>query len=259
MRIIGNGFIAFHLRQIADRHDDVVALAAGVSYPSNPVESYERERALVEAVVADCLADGRKLVFMSSAAVYGRTGDGREDAPTDPPTDYGRHKASLEALIRDSGVRHVSLRLGYILGRHAPPHRLVPSLIRQIGEGTVTLHRHAYRDLVHVRDMVTVIAGLLDVGTENEVVNVASGTCMPIARIVRHIERRLDRRATWRLLDEGARHCMANDRMLSLMPPGVSLEFPPTYWRSVIDSYLEDTGVVAAPEARARTGAAARG
>lgn len=259
MKIIGHGFIASHLRQLADRHDDVVALAAGVSYPSNPVEAYVRERALVESVVAACRRDDRKLVFMSSAAVYGRSvPHGREDAPPDPPTDYGRHKASLEALIRDSGVRHLSLRLGYILGRDAPPHRLVPALIRQVGEGTVTLHRHAHRDLVHVRDMVTVVGGLLDVGTENEIVNVASGTCVPIARIVRHIERRLDRRATWEYLDEGARHCMSNEKMLRLLPPGVELEFPPAYWRSVIDSYLAETRVVVT-SAPPRTGAATRG
>ena len=259
MKIIGHGFIASHLQQIGDNHPDVVALAAGVSYPTNPAMAYVRERALVDRVVAECGRDRQKLVFMSSAAVYGSSGRGGfEDSEVDPPTDYGRHKASLEVTIRESGVRYLSLRLGYVLGRDAPAHRLVPSLVRQIGEGTVTLHRHAYRDLIHVRDMVTAISGLLDTGVEDEVVNVASGTCVPIARIVRHLERRLGRETTWDILDEGARHCMSPAKMLRLMPLPVPLEFPPDYWRSVIDDYLVETGAADLDAAVRRPGKEAR-
>lgn len=248
MRIIGRGFIAQHLLEVADRHDDVVALAAGVSFPTNPVTAYEREQALVESVVAECLREDRKLVFMSSAAVYGREGvGGSEDMPPDPPTPYGDHKAALEALIRGSGVRHVSLRLGYVLGRAAPHHRLVPSLVRQIRGGTVTVHRDAYRDLLHVRDMVTIVAGLLDAGVENEIVNVASGRCVPIAWIVRHVERRLDMQAAWDVSPEGARHCMSIEKMSSLLEPLMDLDFPPMYFRTVIDDYLLEAGVVSDP------------
>ncbi|GAB3078303.1 NAD-dependent epimerase/dehydratase family protein [Nocardioides zeae] len=244
MKIIGTGFIATHLERIAHQHDDVVALAAGVSFPTNPVESYVRERSLVESVVEECLRDDRKLVFMSSAAVYGRTDErGSEDEPPDPPTPYGHHKASLEALIRDSGVRHLSLRLGYVLGRDAPPHRLVPSLVRQVRAGTVTLHRHAYRDLLDVGDMVTITDGLLRNGVTDHVVNVASGQCVLIDRIVRHVERRLGMRAQWVRLDEGARHCMSTDKMLGLLPPDVELHFPPDYFRTVIDGYLRAVGI----------------
>lgn len=248
MKIIGHGFIAQHLAEVANRHDDVIALAAGVSFPKNPVAAYQREHALVSEVVEECRRSERKLVFMSSAAVYGREGfGGREDVTPDPPTPYGHHKASLEALIRDSGVRHVSLRLGYVLGRAAPPHRLVPSLVRQIRSGTVTVHRDAFRDLLHVRDMVTIMAGLLDAGVENEVVNVASGRCVPIARIVRHVERRLGVRARWDVSAEGARHCMSIEKMSALLGPGIALDFGPEYFRGVIDDYLDESGVAPRP------------
>ncbi|MGF1646447.1 MAG: NAD-dependent epimerase/dehydratase family protein [Kineosporiaceae bacterium] len=243
MRVVGHGFMAKHLARIAGDHPDALALAAGVSHPRNPPEAYDRERRLVEETVAGCLREDWKLVFFSSAAVYGGPGcRGREEDVADPPTSYGRHKVALERMIEESGVRHLNIRLAHVVGRHAPAHRLLPSLIRQVETGRVTVHRGTYRDLLHADDAVTVIDALLCAGIDHQVVNLASGRCVLIDRIVRHVERRLGRSAEWIYTDEGTRHCLSVDRLRSLLPPTVQLHYPPDYYEHVIDSYLAVVG-----------------
>lgn len=248
MEIIGTGFIARSLRPLADDHDDVLVLAAGVSHPENSEPEYQRETATVQRAVEQCLEQRRKLVFFSTAGIYGGDGcRGVEDEPASPPTRYGRHKLGLETLIRESGVGHLSLRLGYVLGREAPPHRLIPSLIRQIDSGRVSIYRGAYRDLIDIDDMVAITRSLLAARVRDEVINVASGVCVPIDRIVDHLEDRLGARAERHYIERDSVHCLSAAKLRRLAPEAANLGFGPDYFRSVVDRYLVESGRLAAP------------
>lgn len=241
MDVIGNGLIARHLRPLRERHSDVTVLAAGVPRHHLPESENEREAALVRDTIARCRADGHLLVFFSTTSMYGAPGNrGREDEPVVASTAYGRHKLDLEELIRDSGVRHLLLRLTQVVGPAEPEFRLLPALMRQLSTGHVQVHRDARRDLLHVADFVALLDGMLSAGTENEIVNVASGDCVPIGHIIDHLEERLGVTATREFVAAGVPYCSSVEKLRAAVPGFDRLGFSPGYFRRVIDRYLEE-------------------
>ncbi|MEU5581774.1 NAD-dependent epimerase/dehydratase family protein [Streptomyces huasconensis] len=251
MDIVGNGFLARHLRALAGRHSGTTLLAAGVSWASHTSPAdFAREAALVEEKIAACLASGDRLVFFSTAStgMYGTVdGPGREDHPVVPCTPYGAHKLALEERLHASGVDYLALRLGHLVGPGQPPHQLLPTLLRQMGAGTVYVHRGATRDLIDIGDVVTIVDRLLAADLSREKVNVASGHAVPIERIIDHIEERtgLVPRRVHR--DVGGHHTISTDKLRALVPETEAMGFGPDYHRRVLDAFLTAAVSTATP------------
>ncbi|WNM31363.1 NAD-dependent epimerase/dehydratase family protein [Streptomyces sp. Li-HN-5-11] len=239
MDIIGNGFIARNLRPLSEAHEQVTVLAAGVPRQLLPESETARERALVGETIRRCRRTGRTLVFFSTVSMYGAPGcRGLEDEPVTPSTRYGAHKLGLEDMIRESSVRHLILRLGYVMGPGGPDFRLVPALLQQILSGSVRVLSGARRDLLYVADFVAILDRLLGAGVENQVVNVASGDCVEVIRIIEHLERRLG--VTAERIDAGrsVSHCPSVAKLRALVPEISGLGIGPGYYRNALDRYL---------------------
>jgi NDP-hexose 4-ketoreductase len=242
MYVIGNGLIARHLRPLRDRHSGVTVLAAGVPRHGLPESANARETALVRETIGRCRTDDHLLVFFSTTSMYGGPGNrGREDEPVLPSTAYGRHKLDLEALIQDMGVDHLILRLTQVVGPDEPEFRLLPALMKQLSTGHIRVHRDARRDLVHIADFVALLDGLLGARLKNEIVNVASGDCVPIGQIIDHLEERLGVTAERQILAEGVAYCSSVEKLRAAVP---ELRFTAGYYKSVIDRYLEGARLV---------------
>ncbi|ASO20714.1 nucleoside-diphosphate-sugar epimerase [Actinoalloteichus hoggarensis] len=260
MEVIGNGFIARHLRRyFADRHPGTTVIAAGVSRTTaNGAAEFARERLLVDEVTRRCRAESRRIVFLSTAAsgLYGsRGGPHREDEPINPVSPYGRHKWNLEAMIADSGVDWLTLRLSSLVGDGQPAHQLVPSLTAQIEAGVVTVYQGSHRDLLDVRHMVDILDHLLAAKVCRTVVNVASGTPQPVDHIVTCIERRLDTSARWDFMTGSSGGAVVSiDRLCELVPEVAAYGFGPGYLERLIHRYVspasdEESHVPARPRA----------
>jgi nucleoside-diphosphate-sugar epimerase len=243
VEIIGNGFLAGHLRPLQGLHPDAVALAAGVSWTASTSEAdFAREARLAYETAERCRATGRTLLFFStsSAAVYGADCPGREDDPAEPRNLYGAHKLAIERMVRESGADYLVLRLSHMVGTGQPEHQLLPTLARQLTEGaTVRIQQAATRDLIAVAHVVLVINALLSSGVHGEIVNVASGTAVPVEAIVDRLERRLRVTAHRELVDGGAAHLVSTGKLRSLVPEVAGLGFGSEYPMTVIDSYVK--------------------
>ncbi|HEY8978437.1 MAG TPA: NAD-dependent epimerase/dehydratase family protein [Streptomyces sp.] len=243
MDIIGRGFLAGSLTALAASHPRVTVLAAGVSTTVVDAEAeFRRERDLVMATAASCRRSGRLLVFLSTAshALYGTTTTpADESAPLAPETAYGRHKLSLEESVRASGAPWLVLRLSHVVGRGQRPHQLLPTLVRQVAAGAVTVYRGAHRDLVDVRDVVRAVDGLLSRGVRDETVNVASGTPYAVEDIVTGVERRLRTRAVRRVVDSGAARTLVSVERLRLLVPQACPPGGPPYLDGLLDRYVD--------------------
>lgn len=254
MEIIGGGFIARHLRSIADRHPDTVAFAAGVSSTRCTAQSeYARELTMLRSTIADCVRTRRRLLYFStsSAEMYGAPHcRGRE---TDRPalqSPYGQHKSTVERLLAETrGLDFLVLRVAHLVGANQPAHQLVPALARQIGEGEVRLHRGAYRDLIAVADAVRIIDILLSTADRRDIVNVATGVSVPIEQIVAHLEDRLETAARKCYVVVSGHYPISVEKLTRLAPEIGGFGFGPDYYRRAIDSYL-DTAVVGRPVRR---------
>ncbi|RQP12382.1 MAG: UDP-glucose 4-epimerase GalE [Microbacteriaceae bacterium] len=147
---------------------------AGVSV-EKPLHTYEQNvegtRVLL-AAMAEAGVD--KVVFSSSAAVYGNTDQDlvTEDTPKNPTSPYGESKLIGEWLLRDQGVavglKHTSLRYFNVVGSGYPdvydtsPHNLFPLVFDALVEGrTPRINGDDYptpdgtnvRDYIHVADL----------------------------------------------------------------------------------------------------------
>ncbi|GGT35526.1 NAD-dependent epimerase/dehydratase family protein [Streptomyces chromofuscus] len=242
MDIVGTGFLARSLRPLAGRHPGTLALAAGESRTSGASEAdYQREAALLRDVTKQCTASGLRLLFFSTAAtgMYGLAeGPGREDAPVTPCSPYGAHKLALEEQLRDSGVDHLILRLGHLVGPHGRHHQLIPTLLRQVREGVVTMHRGAARDLIAVSDATTIIDLLLAADRKSETVNVASGFAVPVEDIVDHLARALRLEPRKEYVDTGVRYAISTEKLRALVPQVADLGFGPDYYRRVLNDLI---------------------
>jgi nucleoside-diphosphate-sugar epimerase len=216
-------------------------LAAGVPRQHLPVSEHHREVALVRDAVTRCRADGQTLVFFSTTSMYGSADcHGREDERVTASSAYGQHKLDLEALIRDSGVDHLILRLTQVVGPGEPRFRLIPMLVSQLRAGQIRVERYARRDLLYIADFVTILDQLLSAGATNEVVNVASGDCVPVSDIVDHLEQRLNLTTRRQDIADGLSYCSSVAKLRTLVPATAGLGFGPGYFHRMIDRYLEE-------------------
>ncbi|MFF4585017.1 NAD-dependent epimerase/dehydratase family protein [Streptomyces sp. NPDC001388] len=242
MKIVGTGFLAGALAPLEGAFPDVVAVAAGVSGTGDiPGRAYAREAELVHRLLRECLREGRKLLFLStaSAAMYSDPHEpGRESGPVFPVNAYGRHKLGLEAVVAASGADHLILRLSHVVGPGQPPHQLLPALVRQLRSGRVRVHRGAWRDLVDVADVVTAVDRLVARGTSRTVVNVASGAAVPVELIVDHLAAGLGVSAVREYADRPQPHRVCVDRLHRLVPELASRPADEEYARRVLDAHL---------------------
>lgn len=242
MEIIGNGFLARHLRALQGQHPDAVAVAAGVSWTASTSDAdFAREAELISDTVRRCRRTGQTLLFFStsSAAVYGASHPGRESDQVTPYNPYGAHKLALERLVSEGATSYLVLRVAHLVGHGQPGHQLLPTLTRRVLAGdTVRIQRYATRDLIAVTDAVAIIDSLLRQGVRRETVNVASGVAVPVTAIVDRLERRLGMVADRELVDGGAAHLVSTDKLRCLVPKADDMGFGPDYPFAVVDAYV---------------------
>ena len=132
----------------------------------------------------------RRVVFISSGAVYGDQGEQplREDAPLNPHSPYAVSKLSAEYYVRTIGdlwsIETVCLRVfnAYGPGQNLPASHppVIPNFLRQaVRGGTLVMHSDGSqtRDYVFVDDVVNaMVAAATAPSVERLRINVGSGT-----------------------------------------------------------------------------------
>lgn len=172
---------------------------------------YYRDNVVAGQTLLDAMrATGvRRLVFSSSAAVYGEpaTTPVTEDAPLMPISPYGETKRVFEGMLRwygrAYGLRSVSLRYFNAAGAtasngedHHPETHLIPNLMAAaLGRREVTLFGDDYptpdgtpvRDYIHVADLADAHLLALDAtaqGDGGEAYNLGSGRGFSVREVV---------------------------------------------------------------------------
>lgn len=132
------------------------------------------------------VAEGRKVVFASSAEVYGNVPEDEqpiaEDRPLDPRSPYAMTKACAEEVALDYDA--VVVRSFNSIGPGQAPQFALPSFAAQLraiaeGEAPPVLKvgdLSPRRDFLHVADAVEGYVAIVERGEPGEVYNLASGT-----------------------------------------------------------------------------------
>lgn len=186
----------------AARPEAVVHLAAQVSVPA-AVADPRNDLAVnglgtVNLLAAAARAGARKLIFVSSAAVYGvpEALPLTEDSPTRPVSPYGLSKLTAENYVRllgdQYGLAWTILRPANLYGPlqvSGGDGAVVPAFLQRFlagqdpvihGDGTQT------RDFVHVADMAAAIAAAL-ARADGLTLNVGSGIATSVLSLWQHL------------------------------------------------------------------------
>ncbi|MCD9198364.1 UDP-glucose 4-epimerase GalE [Aeromicrobium wangtongii] len=201
-------------RAMSEHGVDAVVHLAGFKYAGvsvqRPLHTYEQNvQGTVALLRAMHEADVDKIVFSSSAAVYGTPDVDlvTEQTSTTPESPYGESKLIGEWLLRDAakafGLHHTSLRYFNVVGSAVPelydtsPHNLFPLVLDALVDGrTPRINGTDYptpdgtcvRDYVHVADLAdahVVAAKKLLAGEDLEpVYNLGSGDGVSVREIM---------------------------------------------------------------------------
>jgi UDP-glucose 4-epimerase len=143
----------------------------------------------------------RRVVFVSSGAVYGDQGDQPldENAPPNPHSPYAVSKLSAEYYVRTIGdlwaIETVSLRVfnAYGPGQNLPPSHppVIPNFIRMaVRGGTLVVHSdgNQTRDYVFVEDVVNAMVAASTAQEVNRLVlNVGSGAETSVRELAKQV------------------------------------------------------------------------
>lgn len=156
--------------------------------------------------------DVQRIVFSSSAAVYGSQGGTTpltEDMMMCPENPYGRSKAAIEILLRQSKMESVCLRYFNAAGadpqmqcgeHHVPETHLIPLAIRAAATGgafnifgtdfTQTPDGTCVRDFVHVSDLADAHVKALELKYDGlpKIYNLGTGTGYSVKQILDRVK-----------------------------------------------------------------------
>lgn len=183
-------------------------------------------------------AQPRKIVYLSTSAVYGDCGGDwiDETAPLAPGTERGRRRLDAERRMLDWGARHgvpvVILRVPGIYG----PGRLPLARIRQ-GLPVLRASDSPYTNRIHADDLAAVCIAAMARGRAGEAYNVSDGhpttMCDYFERIARHaglpVPPHVDRDTAGQVLSTGMLSFLEeskrlrNDKLLAEL--GVRLQY----------------------------------
>ena len=185
--------------------DCVYHLAARVAVPESVLYPREYNSVNVGGTVSmmEAMRDVgvRRVVFISSGAVYGDQGEQplKETAHPNPRSPYAVSKLAAEYYVRTIGdlwgIEAVCLRVfnAYGPGQHLPPSHppVIPNFLKQaMRGGTLVMHGEGLqtRDYVYVDDVVsTMIAASTAPGINHLVINIGSGIETSIRDLVRMV------------------------------------------------------------------------
>jgi UDP-glucose 4-epimerase len=185
--------------------DCVYHLAARVLVPESVLYPREYNAVNVGGTVSlmEAMRDVgvRRVVFISSGAVYGDQGEQplKESSAPNPRSPYAVSKLAAEYYVRTIGdlwgIETVSLRVfnAYGPGQNLPPSHapVIPNFLRQAVRGSsLVMHGDGAqtRDYVYVDDVVAaMISAATAPGLDHLTINVGSGTETSVRDVVRLI------------------------------------------------------------------------
>lgn len=178
---------------------DVEAIIHLVGLPSinyckrNPHFSFQLNALSVQNTLeAMRKTDTKKIIFASSAAVYGYSSENpaKETDPANPSTIYGYHKLIAEEAIKSYsnsyGLDHVILRLFNVYGGDPNVGKDVISIfIRRAlkGEPILVKGPKKFRDFLHVNDCAQAFVKAAAANVSNATANVGTGMMMTLQEI----------------------------------------------------------------------------
>ena len=173
-----------------------IIFASGVSNSKEASPAAFAREAQLLAKVAALAQTGVRLVYFGTCSV------------TDPAisrSSYVRHKLEMEGFVTATAPKFTIVRLPNVVGGKGNPHLLVNYFYEQIERHTFfAVWNRARRNLIGVEDARAMVDFALQHGlASNRIIEIASSRFWLIEELVQAIERHLETRADYEILEGG--------------------------------------------------------
>lgn len=195
---------SLHAKMIKHNIKHVIHLASYIDNPESIKDpwSYYDNNIRCTLQVLNALKEGDRIVFSSSAAVYGAPWDYKfrvyDSSEHSPKTPYAHSKSICERIIEDcckaKGIDYVILRYFNVAGNSNPSQKaLIPTIIRCLknnepfslfGIDWPTKDQTALRDFIHVEDVAMAHLKALSTPNVNKAFNIGSGCGYTIKEVI---------------------------------------------------------------------------
>jgi hypothetical protein len=227
--IVGSGLIARAFMQVgANDLRSTCFYAAGVANSGCQDErEFQRERDRLNAALDGCRM-GDRLVYFSSCSIAD---------PASCDSAYVHHKLRMEDLVR-ARARYLILRLPQVAGNTPNPHTLLNYLHAHIARSErFHIWGGATRNIIDVDDIVKITLDLIETeGASAETINIANPHSTAMLDIVHALERVLDTRAVFDVLDKGAKVPIDTGRITASIRR-CGIRFGNAYLGNIIEKY----------------------
>jgi len=197
--IKGNVFDFPDLKKVVEKHDVIVHLVGlpdARAAQEDPMESFKLNVFSLQNVLEACRLGNKKIIFPSTAAVYGVTQDLpiNENHPLNPNNVYSWHKSICEKLIltysQNFDVDYVILRLFNVYGRgnKGVIYSFVDKAKR--GDSIEVFGVEQYRDFVHAGDVADAFySSIIREAANRKIINIGSGKGIKIKEILQMVHK----------------------------------------------------------------------
>ena len=190
--IVGDGQIAKAFSSYVD-DNEVLIFASGVSNSGETIKiEFEKERLLLEHYLK--IHNEKKIVYFSSCSVA----DNKSNS-----SPYYVHKKAMEELIKKYSTSSYIFRLPQLFGELKRHTTLINYLYFKILDGErINIYEGAYRYVIHVMDVVSIVSKLLLLGKEGMVIDLANPYAYSIKEIVECLEIKANKKAIYNIKKE---------------------------------------------------------
>lgn len=205
--IIGKGLIANVFKNKYENRHDVLIFASGVSNSKETkVSEFERELILIKSYIKT------KALF-----VYFSTTSIKDKHLS--KSSYINHKINMEEYIAENALNYLIVRTSNVIGSQGNKATVINYFYEKINSGeNFDLWIKAKRNLIDVDDFNDIVNIVIHGKIKNQIVEVCNFNNLSVLSIVKVIEKRLNKKGNYNLIDDGGEIPINSFQLESVIP-----------------------------------------
>lgn len=225
--IIGNGLVASSFKKYSNSID-ILIFASGVSNSMcQNLEEFTREKdLLLQSILHN---HDLTIIYFSTCSIY--DSDLLNSA-------YVKHKLNMESIIKNNSKKYIIFRLSNLVGKTNNPNTIVNFLFNKIyNREHFHLWTRATRNVIDIDDVNLAITYAIDyLNYENITINIANPQSYQVSYLVSHIERYLNKKANYSLMNKGSKYSIDVSKVASIFN-NLNINFPNNYFDKLLQKY----------------------
>jgi len=228
--LIGHGLLAEAFSKYKNNRE-VIIFASGVSNSREEKQKeFDREKQLLQKTILENRL--KYFIYFSTCSI--------ED-PSQKDSFYVQHKINMEEIVKTLCLDYNIFRLPQVVGIGKSP-TIINFFVDSILENNFfKVYGRATRNLISVEDVYNIADNfIVNKMATNKIINIATPFNTPVHKIVLILEKLLNKRAKYEVLDLGVEQTID----ISYIVSSLKIKFDENYVEDILKKYLIKRGLM---------------